>query len=49
MKTFIFADYTPAMTHYEIMAHSSAEAIRLLVERHGARAYRIVNIIGGVL
>ena len=32
------------MHHYEISAASPAEAIRLLVERHGQQPYRIVSI-----
>lgn len=44
MKLFVFADRLPTMGHYEIVAASPAEAIRLLVERHGQQPYRLVNI-----
>ena len=44
MKTYIFAAYDSAMTHFEIIASSPAEAIRLLVSRHGRQPYRIVNV-----
>lgn len=46
MKTYIFADYTAQMNFFEIQAHDSSEAIRLLVEKHGKQPYRISNIIG---
>ncbi len=45
MKTYIFADRSSAMNHYEILAASPAEAIRLLVAQHGLQAYRVVNIV----
>ncbi len=45
MKTFIFAARDAAMTHFEIVAATAAEAIRELVKRHGGQPYRIVNII----
>ena len=44
MKLFIFSDRTPAMNHFEILAPTPAEAIRLLVAKHGAQPYRIVNV-----
>lgn len=44
MKTYIFAARDAQMTHFEIVAGSPAEAIRLLVARHGKQPYRIVNI-----
>lgn len=47
MKTYIFADRTSKMNHFSVRAATPAEAIRLLVERHGRQAYRIVNIVGG--
>ena len=46
MKLFIFADRTHAMNHFEVQANSPADAIRLLVERHGQQPYRIVSIGG---
>ncbi len=45
MKTYIFADFTPAMNHFEISAASPSEAVRLVVARHGLQRYRIVNVI----
>jgi hypothetical protein len=45
MKTFIFADRTPAMNHFEVVATTPAEAVRELVAKHGKQPYRIVNII----
>lgn len=45
MKTFIFADRTSAMNHFEVVAATPAEAIRRLVAKHGEQPYRIVNII----
>lgn len=45
VKTFIFHDRTPAMNHFEIEASTPAEAVRLLVERHGPGPFSIVNII----
>ncbi len=44
MKTYIFADRTPAMNHFEIVAASPAEAVRKLVAAHGLQPYRIVNV-----
>jgi hypothetical protein len=45
MKTYIFADFTPKMNHYEVVAFSPAEAVRMLANAHGVQAYRIVNIL----
>lgn len=45
MKIYIFADRTAKMNHFEIPATSPAEAIRLLVAKHGKQSYRIVNIV----
>jgi hypothetical protein len=33
------------MNHFEIRASNPSEAIRLLVAKHGAQPYRIVNIV----
>jgi hypothetical protein len=46
MKTYIFADRTSKMNHFEVVAASPSEAIRLLVGRFGLQPYRIVNVIG---